>query len=55
MVPIANIAGFFVEGVEGNGSHQVITGILMTIPGLKTEGEDDEAPSTFMRNISLIR
>jgi hypothetical protein len=55
MVPIANIAGFFVEGVEGNGSHQVITGILMTIPGLKTEGEDSEAPSTFMRNISLIR
>jgi hypothetical protein len=54
-VPIANIAGFFVEGVTGNGSDQAITGRLMNMPGLKTEGEDSEAPSTFMRNISLIR
>jgi hypothetical protein len=54
-VPIGNIAGFFVEGVSGNGGSQVVTGRLVTLPGLKTDGEDDETPSTFMVNISLIR
>jgi hypothetical protein len=55
MVPISNIAGFFVEGVSGNGSNQTVVGRLMTIPGLFTSGEGEEAPSTFMINISLIR
>jgi hypothetical protein len=53
-VPIANIAGFFVEGVSGKGSDQAVVGRLMSIPGLKTDGEG-AAPSTFMVNISLIR
>jgi putative Flp pilus-assembly TadE/G-like protein len=54
-VPIANIAGFFIEGVSGKGGNQYVYGRLMTIPSLKTEGGGGEAPSTFMRNISLIR
>ncbi len=54
-VPIGNIAGFFIEGVDGSGVNQVVTGRLMTMPGLKTEGSGGAAPSTFMRNISLIR
>jgi len=41
--------------VTGSGVNQLVTGRLMTMPGLKTEGEDTNAPSTFMRNISLIR
>lgn len=54
--PISNIAGFFVEGVEGNGTNQVVVGRLMTMPGLTTEGANTGgAPSTFMVNISLIR
>ena len=54
-VPIGNIAGFFIEGVTGSGVNQVVTGRLMTMPGLKAEGEDTNAPSTFMRIITLIR
>jgi hypothetical protein len=55
-VPISNIAGFFVEGIQGNGTNQQVFGRLMTIPGLITAGsEEGEAPSTFMINISLIR
>ena len=54
-VPIANIAGFFVEGVTGNGSDQAVVGRLVSMPGLKTEGNGGSAPSTFMVNISLIR
>jgi hypothetical protein len=54
-VPIGNVAGFFITGVTGSGVNQAVTGHLMTMPGLKTEGEDTNAPSTFMRNISLIR
>jgi len=54
-VPIGNIAGFFIEGVQGSGVNQTVVGRLMTMPGLKTDGEDTNAPSTFMRNISLIR
>ena len=54
-VPIGNIAGFFIEGVTGSGVNQVVTGRLMTMPGFKTEGSGGDAPSTFMRNISLIR
>jgi hypothetical protein len=55
-VPISNIAGFFVEGVEGAGVNQRVVGRLMTMPGLKTSGAaSGGAPSTFMMNISLIR
>jgi hypothetical protein len=54
-VPIANIAGFFVEGVFGNGSDQAVVGRLVTMPGLMTSGTSGMAPSTFMVNISLIR
>jgi Flp pilus assembly protein TadG len=55
-VPISNIAGFFVEGVKGNGVNQRVIGRLMTMPGLKTEGgATGGAPSTFTFNISLIR
>ena len=54
-VPIANIAGFFVDRVEKDKGDQFVVGYLVTIPGLKTEGENTNAPSTFMRNISLIR
>jgi len=54
-VPIGNIAGFFIEGVQGSGVNQTVVGRLMTMPGLKTEGDDTTAPSAFLRNISLIR
>jgi hypothetical protein len=54
-VPIGNIAGLFVEGVQGSGGSQIVTGRLMTMPGLKTEGSSVNAPSTFMRLITLIR
>jgi hypothetical protein len=53
--PIGNIAGFFVEGVVGSGVNQKVVGRLMTMPGLKTGGAGNGAPSTFMLNISLIR
>jgi hypothetical protein len=55
-VPIGNIAGFFVEGVQGAGTNQRVVGRLMTMPGMKTAGSATSgAPSTFMRTISLIR
>ena len=54
-VPIANIAGFFVDRVEKDHGDQFVVGYLVTIPGLKTEGAGGQSPSTFMRNISLIR
>jgi putative Flp pilus-assembly TadE/G-like protein len=54
-VPIGNIAGFFIEGVMGSGVNQTVYGRLMTMPGLKAEGEDTNAPSAFLRLITLIR
>jgi hypothetical protein len=54
-VPIANIAGFFVESISGNGTNQVVVGRLVTIPSLKTAADPGTAPSTFMRFISLVR
>lgn len=54
-VPIGNIAGFFIERVEGAGASMKVIGRLMTVPGLKTASNGGRAPSTFMLNISLIR
>jgi hypothetical protein len=54
-VPISNIAGFFIEEVQGSGVNQIVRGYLMTMPGLKSGGAGGTAPSTFMRTISLIR
>lgn len=54
--PMGNIAGFFVEGVQGHGTNQHVVGRLMTMPGLKTAGASSGGSmSTFMRTISLIR
>jgi hypothetical protein len=56
-VPIANIAGFFVEGMSTGSGPQGVVGRLVTLPGLLTEGppSEGEIPSTFLVNISLIR
>jgi hypothetical protein len=52
-VPIANIMGFFVEGVTGKGG---VLGRLITIPGLKaTGGPTLSGSSSFMKVIALVR
>lgn len=54
-VPIANILGFFVEGLGGTGNKGVI-GRLMTIPGsLVTTAPGVGGESSFLKAITLIR
>jgi hypothetical protein len=54
-VPLANIAGFFVEGYDT--SSKSVTGRLVTMPGLKVVGSGGSvggSPS-FLRTVMLIR
>jgi hypothetical protein len=53
-VPIANIMGFFVEGMDASGKG--VTGRLVTIPNLKSSGAPQIGQeSAFSRLIRLIR
>jgi hypothetical protein len=52
-VPIANIAGFFVEGMDSDGKG--VVGYLVTLPGLLSAGTGSATPSSFLVNISLVR
>jgi Flp pilus assembly protein TadG len=54
-VPIANIAGFFVEGMTSGSGPQSVIGRLVSLPGLVTTGGGGPTPSSFLVNISLIR
>jgi Flp pilus assembly protein TadG len=53
-VPLANIAGFFVEGYDT--SSKSVRGRLVTMPGLKASGAGSVAESSsFLRTVLLIR
>ena len=53
-VTIANIMGFFVEGMGGAGNKDVI-GRLAAVPGTHKAGSNVDAPSSFMRTVLLVR
>jgi hypothetical protein len=52
-VPISNIAGFFVEGLDGSGKG--VVGRLVTMPGLVAAGGPNIGPAPFLQAIVLVR
>jgi hypothetical protein len=53
-VTIANIMGFFVEGMGGPGNKYVL-GRLAAIPGLSKAGGNVDETASFMRHVMLVR
>jgi hypothetical protein len=52
-VPISNILGFFVEGMDA--SNKGVVGRLMTMPGMVTAGGNPVGPASFLKAIVLVR